>query len=45
MPFVAMRGAALLNDEVELQAHLASLLRLENVGLLLGAGASAFTVQ
>ena len=40
MPFVAMRGAALLNDEVELQAHLASLLRLENVGLLLGAGAS-----
>jgi hypothetical protein len=40
MPFIAIRGASLLADEVELQAHLASLLRLENVGLLLGAGAS-----
>lgn len=40
MPFVAIRGASLLTDELELQAHLASLLRLENVGLLLGAGAS-----
>ncbi|MCQ4266886.1 SIR2 family protein [Pseudomonas stutzeri] len=40
MPFVAIRGASPLTDELELQAHLASLLRLENVGLLLGAGAS-----
>lgn len=40
MPFVAIRGASRLTDELELQAHLASLLRLENVGLLLGAGAS-----
>ncbi|WP_199272270.1 SIR2 family anti-phage-associated protein [Paraburkholderia acidisoli] len=29
-----------MTDEIELQAQLASLLRLENVGLLLGAGAS-----
>ncbi|WP_064302114.1 SIR2 family anti-phage-associated protein [Pseudomonas putida] len=40
MPFAAIRGATALLDEMELQAHLASLLRLENVGLLLGAGAS-----
>lgn len=40
MPFVAVRGATPLKDEVELRAHLATLLRLENVGLLLGAGAS-----
>lgn len=40
MPFVGIRGAAPLKDEVELRAHLATLLRLENVGLLLGAGAS-----
>ncbi|HEU4459740.1 MAG TPA: SIR2 family anti-phage-associated protein [Methylibium sp.] len=40
MPFVAVRGATPLQDEVELRAHLATLLRLENVGLLLGAGAS-----
>lgn len=40
MPFAAIRGASALADEVELEAHLASLLRLENVGLLLGAGAS-----
>ncbi|MBA3598674.1 MAG: SIR2 family protein [Methylibium sp.] len=40
MAFVGIRGATLLKDAVELQAHLATLLRLENVGLLLGAGAS-----
>lgn len=40
MPFIAVRGATPLKDEVELRAHLAALLRLENVGLLLGAGAS-----
>lgn len=40
MAFVGIRGANLLRDEVELRAHLATLLRLENVGLLLGAGAS-----
>ncbi len=40
MTFVAVRGATRIEDETELQAHLASLLRLENIGLLLGAGAS-----
>jgi SIR2-like domain len=40
MGFVAIRGATALKDEVELRAHLATLLRLENAGLLLGAGAS-----
>ncbi|MBU9520374.1 SIR2 family protein [Burkholderia multivorans] len=40
MAIVGIRGAASLTDEVELQAQLASLLRLENVGLMLGAGAS-----
>lgn len=40
MSFVAIRGATALADETELEAHLASLLRLENIGLLLGAGAS-----
>ena len=36
---VAYRGNRELNED-ELRAHLASLLRLENVGVLLGAGAS-----
>lgn len=40
MPFAAIRGGTALADETELQAHLASLLRLENIGLLLGAGGS-----
>lgn len=40
MPIVACRGATPITDEVELKAYLASVLRLENVGLLLGAGAS-----
>lgn len=40
MAIVGVRGATTLQDEVELQAHLATLLRLENLGLLLGAGAS-----
>ncbi|WP_261524034.1 SIR2 family anti-phage-associated protein [Burkholderia multivorans] len=40
MAIVAMRGATPVADETELRAHLASLLRLENVGILLGAGAS-----
>jgi len=40
MPIVACRGATSITDEVELKAYLASILRLENVGLLLGAGAS-----
>ncbi len=40
MPFAAIRGGTALADETELEAHLASLLRLENIGLLLGAGAS-----
>lgn len=40
MPFVAVRGTTPLADEIELEAHLSSLLRLENIGLLLGAGAS-----
>jgi hypothetical protein len=37
---VAFRGNTRLDDNVALRAHLANLLRLENVGLLLGAGAS-----
>ena len=41
MPLVAYRGGAALADEIELKAHLASLLRLENIAALLGAGASA----
>lgn len=40
MSIIAYRGGKSISDEVELQAYLASLLRLENVGLLLGAGAS-----
>lgn len=40
MTVVAIRGAIPLTDEIELRAHLATLLRLENIGLLLGAGAS-----
>ncbi|MDH0303332.1 MULTISPECIES: SIR2 family anti-phage-associated protein [unclassified Pseudomonas] len=40
MPFAAIRGGTALTDETELEAYLASLLRLENIGLLLGAGAS-----
>jgi hypothetical protein len=40
MTVVGIRGATTLSDEIELQAHIAALLRLENVGLLLGAGAS-----
>lgn len=40
MAFIGIRGATPIKDEIELQAHLATLLRLENVGLFLGAGAS-----
>lgn len=40
MAIVGIRGAVPLVDEAELQAQLATLLRLENVGVLLGAGAS-----
>lgn len=40
MAFAAIRGGTAVSDETELEAHLASLLRLENIGLLLGAGAS-----
>lgn len=40
MAFIGIRGTTTLQDEIELKAHLATLLRLENVGLLLGAGAS-----
>lgn len=40
MPITAIRGATPVTDEIDLQAHLAALLRLENIGLLLGAGAS-----
>ncbi len=40
MAFIGIRGSAPIKDEIELQAHLATLLRLENVGLFLGAGAS-----
>ncbi|MEJ6397304.1 SIR2 family anti-phage-associated protein [Yoonia sp. 208BN28-4] len=37
---IAIRGNIELKDDIELTAHLASLLRMENVGVLLGAGAS-----
>lgn len=40
MSIIALRGGKQIADEVEIQAYLASVLRLENVGLLLGAGAS-----
>ena len=40
MSLVGLRGMTPLTDEVALRAHLATLLRLENVGLFLGAGAS-----
>jgi hypothetical protein len=40
MALIAYRGGTQLRDEIELKAYLASLLRLENVGVLLGAGAS-----
>lgn len=40
MALIAYRGGVPLADEIELKAHLASLLRLENIGALLGAGAS-----
>ncbi len=40
MEIVAFRGGKKISEEAELRAYLASLLRLENVGLLLGAGAS-----
>lgn len=40
MAVVAYRAGKAITDESELKAYLASLLRLENVGLLLGAGAS-----
>jgi hypothetical protein len=39
MTFVAHRGGSLLKLE-EVKAHLANLLQLENVAVLLGAGAS-----
>lgn len=37
---VANRGGVVINDSQQVKAHLASLLRLENVGMFLGAGAS-----
>ncbi|WP_369926568.1 SIR2 family anti-phage-associated protein [Xanthomonas sp. NCPPB 2632] len=37
---VAFRGGSKIEDKIALRAHLANLLRLENVGMLLGAGAS-----
>lgn len=40
MGIIALRGGKEITDELELQSYLASLIRLENVGLLLGAGAS-----
>jgi hypothetical protein len=40
MSITAYCGGKPITDELTLQAHLASLLRLENVGILLGAGAS-----
>lgn len=40
MALIAHRGGVSLSDETELRVLLASLLRLENVGVLLGAGAS-----
>lgn len=36
---IAFRGGSAIPEE-ELRAHLASLLRLENVGVLLGSGSS-----
>ena len=41
MALIAHRGGTPLADEIERKAHLVSLLRLENVGAVLGAGASA----
>jgi hypothetical protein len=38
---VGLRGSVVLEDSTELRAHLAALQRLENVGVLLGSGASA----
>lgn len=40
MAITAMRGGTAITDIDDLKAHLASLLRLEHVGLMLGAGAS-----
>ncbi len=40
MALIAQRGGVPLSDETELRVLLASLLRLENIGVLLGAGAS-----
>lgn len=40
MTFAAHRAGRALADETELRAYLASLLRLENIGMLIGAGAS-----
>jgi hypothetical protein len=40
MAFLGFRGDTPFKDELAFRAHLATLLRLENVGLLLGAGAS-----
>lgn len=40
MTFAAYRAGRALTDETELRAHLAALLRLENIGMLIGAGAS-----
>lgn len=37
---IAYRGNIQLKDDIELTAHLATLLRMENIGVLLGAGAS-----
>lgn len=40
MALIAHRGGVSLGDEIEQRVLLASLLRLENIGVLLGAGAS-----
>jgi len=40
MALTAVRGGTEVSDDVELKAHLATLLRLENVAVFLGAGAS-----
>lgn len=40
MGFMGIRGGAEIDELIEFKAHLASLLRLENVGILLGSGAS-----
>lgn len=42
-PYCARRGSQWLSEE-DLQAHLAALLRVENVGVMLGAGASMGTL-